>query len=607
MTGSGAGTGPAPGGLRIDGLAVGYRSRGRRTCTILSGLHGHAARGEITALLGPNGSGKSTLLRTLAGLLVALEGTATLDGTDLTTLGSTRLDPTRLDPTQRARRIAVVLTDRPDAGLLTARELASLGRHPYTRADGRLTARDHAVVDAALRDVGAAEFADRLVRELSDGQRQRVLIARALAQQPDALLLDEPSAFLDASGRVALFGLLARLCRRQQLTVLLSTHDLELALRLADRLWLLMPGGRLRTGTPEELSLDGSLSATFDSDQLSFDAGAGTFTLRAPGAGSARIRGSGALAGALGRAVRREGWTVITEGAADLEVAPLPDGRIMIWRDGAREVVAGPGALAEKIRPDGGGLASRRVRRADPAEVVATLRTAAGYGPYFVIETPTAGPDSRGAALASLYAASGATDLAELLEHHARRLRTGELRVAASLLFQGFAARLWSPVLGCAAAGMVPDLDPDQLHWWRASPVGLRTARAGGWQPPHPGGHAELAARAVIEDHLRPLAAAVRRTVRIAEPLLWGGAASALVGAVQVLPGDPLRAVRELAGNLLEHPSLRGTITLLSRDPLRVRRRSCCLYYRVPGGGRCGDCPLERTPQPRDRTGVDRP
>ncbi|HEY2764495.1 MAG TPA: (2Fe-2S)-binding protein [Pseudonocardiaceae bacterium] len=232
--------------------------------------------------------------------------------------------------------------------------------------------------------------------------------------------------------------------------------------------------------------------------------------------------------------------------------------------------------------------------RADPEKVAAALRVAAGWGPYFVIET---GPGGRGTVLASLYSATGAVDLTELVEHHARRLGTAELRVAASLLFQGFAARLWSPVLGCAAAGVVPDLDPDQLHWWRASPLGLRIARAGGWQPPGRSDHTGLAVRAVVQDNLYPFAQALRRVVRIAEGLLWGAAASALVGAVQMLQGDELSAARDLAAEVLEQPALRGTTILLDRDPLRVRRRSCCLYYRVPGGGLCGDCPLERVPR----------
>lgn len=207
---------------------------------------------------------------------------------------------------------------------------------------------------------------------------------------------------------------------------------------------------------------------------------------------------------------------------------------------------------------------------ADPEDVASALRSAAGYGPYFLIETSPAGPDIHGTTLTALYSAAGAVDLTELVEHHARRLRTDELRVAASLLFQGFAARLWSPVLGCAVAGVVPDLDPDRLHWWRASPVGLRTTRALGWRPHSRTRHVELAARTVLHDNLRPLAAALRRTVRIAEPLLAGGAVSALAGALQVLPGAPLAAARALAEDLLADPWLHNAGTLHSRDPLRV-------------------------------------
>lgn len=236
-------------------------------------------------------------------------------------------------------------------------------------------------------------------------------------------------------------------------------------------------------------------------------------------------------------------------------------------------------------------------RRVEPGEVAAALRTAAGFGPYFAIETPSAEPDTRGTKLAGLYSASGTVDLTELVEHHARRLRTDEPRVAASLLFQGFAARLWSPVLGCAATGVVPDLDPERLRWWRASPVGLRTTRTAGWRPRDHDRHVELAARTVLHDNLHPLAAALRRTVRIAEPLLAGGAVSALAGALQLLDGAALRAARALAADLLTLPALRDACTVRSREPLRVRRRSCCLYYRVPGGGLCGDCPLDRVPQ----------
>lgn len=261
-------------GLALSGLAVGHRAeatlRRGRASTVLTGLDAVAARGELTVLLGPNGAGKSTLLRTLAGLQPALAGSTALDGDDL--LG--------LRPAERARRVGVVLTDRPDPGLLTGRDVVELGRLPHTGAAGVLGPGDTAAVDAAIDAVRARPLAGRPLGRLSDGERQRMMIARALAQQPSLLLLDEPSAFLDVSARVALLGLLRRLAREQDLCVLLSTHDLELALRLADRAWLLDGSATMTTGTPAELAASGAIGAAFDTDELEFEPGSGTFRLR---------------------------------------------------------------------------------------------------------------------------------------------------------------------------------------------------------------------------------------------------------------------------------------------------------------------------------------
>ncbi|MEQ3550022.1 ABC transporter ATP-binding protein [Pseudonocardia nematodicida] len=275
---SGAGT-PGPAavagrGLVLAGLTVGHRSErafGRGSgVAVLPGVDAVAGRGELTVLLGPNGAGKSTLLRTLAGLQPALGGTALLDGDDLLSLRGTA----------RARRVGVVLTDRPDPGLLTGRDVVELGRLPHTGAAGVLGEGDHTAVDDAIGAVRAGPLAGRPLGRLSDGERQRMMVARALAQQPSLLLLDEPSAFLDVAARVALLGLLRRLAREQDLCVLLSTHDLELALRLADAVWLLDGAGGCCSGTPAALSASGAIGAAFDSDELVFDPAQGTFDLR---------------------------------------------------------------------------------------------------------------------------------------------------------------------------------------------------------------------------------------------------------------------------------------------------------------------------------------
>ncbi|KPM56211.1 ABC transporter ATPase [Frankia sp. R43] len=253
----------------MDGLAVGYRHRRARR-PVLAGLTATAPRGALTVLLGPNGVGKSTLLRTLAGLQPPFGGRVLLDGSDLG----------RLSRAERARVVSTVLTDRVQIGLLTAADLVGLGRHPHTGPTGRLDSADRAIVDWALTAVSASHLADRDTDELSDGERQRVMIARALAQEPSLILLDEPTAFLDAPSRVTVTALLRRLARERDLTVVVSTHDLELSLRVADQVWLLDRAGNLHTGSPQEVIGTGAVNATFDNDDLRFDPATRTFELR---------------------------------------------------------------------------------------------------------------------------------------------------------------------------------------------------------------------------------------------------------------------------------------------------------------------------------------
>lgn len=259
--------------LSVSRVTTGYSVRrplrAPAAHVVATGLDATARRGDLTALLGPNGSGKSTLLRTICGLQPPLAGAVTLDGRDVRDMAADEV----------ARTVAVVLTDRVDPGLLSGRELAGLGRTPHLGIGGRMSARDHAVVDWALDAVGAIHLADRPASDMSDGERQRVLTARALAQEPALLVLDEPTAFLDVPSRVALVELLRRAAREQDLAVVMSTHDLELALRVADHVWLLDHAGRLDTGTPGQLARSGRIGAVFDSRTLRFDPGSGVFVL----------------------------------------------------------------------------------------------------------------------------------------------------------------------------------------------------------------------------------------------------------------------------------------------------------------------------------------
>lgn len=248
--------------LSIAQLATGYTA-GRHRTVIARSLSASLPAASVTALIGPNGAGKSTLLRTLAALQPALGGEVCWLGRPLAEYTAREL----------ARTIAVVLTARPAADGLTARQVVELGRLPHTGFGGRLTATDRAIVDDVMRLTETEAFSARLLTALSDGERQRLMIAKALAQQTPAILLDEPTAFLDFPGKVSLLRLLCDLAHRHGKTVLLSTHDLELTFQMVGRLWLLSPDGIIE-GTPRQLAADGSLGRFFTAPGVSFDASA---------------------------------------------------------------------------------------------------------------------------------------------------------------------------------------------------------------------------------------------------------------------------------------------------------------------------------------------
>ena len=286
--------------LRTDALSIGYRRSRKNVVVIASELSFALRPGELVCLLGPNGAGKSTLMRTLARLQPALSGQIWL--------GDRPLDELR--PGQLARRLSVVLTDRVDVGAMSGYGLVSLGRHPYTGWTGTLSEGDQRIVKWALHAVHAQELADRLIVELSDGERQKILIARALAQEPRVMLLDEPTAFLDLPRRVEVMDLLRRLAQENQQAILLSTHDLDLALRNADRLWLLSSDGELYEGAPEDLILNGAFERVFSAEGVTFDRDRGSFHTREETCGRLLLRGDGVAALWTRRALERIGYAV---------------------------------------------------------------------------------------------------------------------------------------------------------------------------------------------------------------------------------------------------------------------------------------------------------
>lgn len=207
--------------ITTNRLTVGYR--GHR---VVEDISLSLPCGRLVCLLGPNGAGKSTLLRTLCGFQPPIEGTVTVSGSDLTAMSAAEV----------ARHVSVVLTDRPPTLSLTAAEMVGMGRAPYTGFWGRLGDDDRRLVSEAMTTVGIAPLATRRMGQLSDGERQKVMIAKALAQHTPVIVLDEPTAFLDYPSKVAVMKTLARLAHDEGKTILMSTHDLELAAQLGDEL-----------------------------------------------------------------------------------------------------------------------------------------------------------------------------------------------------------------------------------------------------------------------------------------------------------------------------------------------------------------------------------
>jgi iron complex transport system ATP-binding protein len=245
--------------LALENLTVGY---GTPRGAVLRDLNVSEQAGAFVCVLGRNGAGKSTLMRTLAGLQTPLAGRVTLAEDDVT----------HLSAAERARRIAVVLTERDAAPGLTVEDVVSLARQPFTRWDGRLTQADRDIVDQALRATGATAFATRRFQDLSDGERQRVMIARAIAQSPRMMILDEITAFLDLPGRIEAMTLLKRHACASGAIIVLSSHDLDLSLQLADVVWLLSGSGSLDIGSPDVLIDQGKIGHAFDTPEVTFSA-----------------------------------------------------------------------------------------------------------------------------------------------------------------------------------------------------------------------------------------------------------------------------------------------------------------------------------------------
>lgn len=255
--------------LQLKNLQIGYQA-GKRRVIVQDNLQLAAHKGELIALIGRNGCGKSTLLRSMSWLQPIFSGKIEIEGKDIS----------QITPKRRAQLISVVLTDQRAEASFNVKELISIGRDPYTGWLGSLSDEDNAIIDQAIEMTHLQGFEDRNIQELSDGERQRVFIARALAQDTPIILLDEPTSHLDLPNRINILLLLQRLARDTNKTIFISTHELETAMQVADKIWLMEKLKGVRVGVPEDMVLEGTFDKVFSHSNYDFDKEYGSFVVK---------------------------------------------------------------------------------------------------------------------------------------------------------------------------------------------------------------------------------------------------------------------------------------------------------------------------------------
>lgn len=321
--------------LETQGLEAGYGSRRNKPVLIAGPLSVAIHAGQMICLLGPNGAGKSTLLRTLSGLQPSLGGSIDLTGD---AGGQSHRPGHRLHPAQLAKKISLVLTDPVRYSNLTVSSLVALGRYPYSGWLGTLNDEDRRMIQWAMQMTGIEAYSNRRIGTLSDGESQKVMLARALAQDTPLMILDEPTAHLDLPSRIQIMQLLHKMARQTQKGILLSTHELDLALQVADEVWLLQAGGRLDKGVPEDLVLNGTFEAVFDKEGILFDRHTGTFHVHAGNIKKIGLAGKGVAAFWTKRALLRDGFEVMDSvpGGSGIQVEE-GNPAVWIWRTSSGE------------------------------------------------------------------------------------------------------------------------------------------------------------------------------------------------------------------------------------------------------------------------------
>jgi len=278
--------------LSAEGLSVGYDKK-----TVVSGIDIKAAKGQVICLLGANGAGKSTVLRTLSGLLAPVSGAVYIDGENVREIKRKDL----------ARRLSLVLTEQPAPSLTTVYELAAMGRTPYTDFLGRLSDDDRIIIDEALAQTGSLPLKDRIFGELSDGEKQKVMISRALVQQPELIILDEPTSHLDIKHKIEIIRILQKLANEKEITCILSLHDIDLALKCCSAVMLVKDGKIAACGAPEDIAEKGIIDELYGIENASFFETTGAVELKGADKNDVFIAGGGGTATPLLRSLARLG------------------------------------------------------------------------------------------------------------------------------------------------------------------------------------------------------------------------------------------------------------------------------------------------------------
>jgi len=291
-------------------LSIGYKGK-TQTTIVGKQLNLQLKRGELTCLLGPNGAGKTTLMRTLAGLQPTLGGSVLLENIPIETFNKKQL----------AKKMSLVLTENLQAGNLSVYTIITLGRYPYLNWFGQLKENDKVIIKQAIKLTGVAPFLEKKISQLSDGEKQKVMITRALVQETPLIILDEPTAHLDLPNRVVILRLLRNMARTTNKAILLSTHELDLALQASDKVWLMMPNKTIKTGAPEDLILQGSFEAAFQKEGIQFDRYSGTFKMhKADHNKTIRVEGGNFANFWTRRALEKLGFEVNNNSSFQLEI-----------------------------------------------------------------------------------------------------------------------------------------------------------------------------------------------------------------------------------------------------------------------------------------------